>query len=1073
MNTSKMVSIKKILLFVSLVFVGCFAISQQTKPDQYRAVQWTMADGLSKDEMNTIIKDSKGFMWVGSANGGFCRFDGATFKKYPPEENNRNTINSDKIFSFTEDSLNNIWIRTDKGLSRYDIKADTFTNSLIDSTSSSVLLGAFCATKEEVFCVERGGFISAFNIHTLKKRKLIQLPIEDDPGMNWSTSRSFFDATSNSLWVLPETKQNSVLQQIFLNGSSKTKYYPWPCFRNNVQHRHSAEDIKYDSKRNSIWVNSGDGLLEFSLNDQQFRMPEAMDDYIKSKEYDRDVGIDIDINGRVWFATKSNGILIYDPKTGTVQPLFSHQDPQKKAGEANLHIYCDRDGIVWTANYESFGIYELLPFNSSVKRYAAKPQIPDSLSDGFVITIIPAAQGKMWIGTSEGINIFDPISEKFEVLREKDLPGITGKVIAPVYIDTVRQMALLYAAPAGRGFYDRGRMYEMDINTRKCRQITFRDHARQFDTLTIDPNQVRPYKNGVLVSTDHYGLFEIKEGSLFADLVVPLYTKAATKWVTLADERRVYIKLYQTLPNFAFENKNGQWEKIPHPLDSVDWFSMIYNKNDQTYWASFFFKLIHYDKGFGEIKTYTDKDGYTGLAYNMVLDNAGNLWFVNIINQVGRLNTSTGIITMLSEIDGYHKKNFDWATPMAKDIQGNLYFGTGLSKGGEGLDRVYPQKYSSATTSSVYLQSLTINQKPFPFSVGVNNLEKLSLRYNQNTINIETGIIDFYANGKGHMRYKLEKNNEQANWQYGPAYYTLRYEGLPAGSYRLIMQASNAGNEFNGPEKVLVITIKPPFWETWWFRITAVICTAALFYGVITWRLQQKFRLQLERSEKERQVAELQQQKTEVEMQALRAQMNPHFIFNSLNSINRFILKKQGSEASEYLTKFSKLIRMILNSSANEAVSLAEDLEALKLYLELESLRFENRFNYKVDCHPDVDPEFIQVPPMLLQPFVENAIWHGLMNKESVGHLWINIDQHDSTIICTITDDGIGRKKAAEFKQASAKHKSMGMKITESRIAIMQKGNADGKSIEITDLVDADGNAAGTEVIIKMPVIFE
>ena len=198
--------------------------------------------------------------------------------------------------------------------------------------------------------------------------------------------------------------------------------------------------------------------------------------------------------------------------------------------------------------------------------------------------------------------------------------------------------------------------------------------------------------------------------------------------------------------------------------------------------------------------------------------------------------------------------------------------------------------------------------------------------------------------------------------------------------------------------------------------------------------------------------------------------MNPHFIFNSLNSINRFILQNNKTEATEYLTKFSRLIRMILNSSASASVSLAEDLEALRLYLELERLRCEEKFNFKIKCDPDLDTDFIQVPPMLLQPFVENAIWHGLMNKEGEGHVWINIDQEDSTLLCTIADDGIGRKKAAQLENKSGKHKSMGMKITESRIAMAQKMNGENKSVEIKDLVDADGNAAGTEVVLKIPV---
>jgi len=228
--------------------------------------------------------------------------------------------------------------------------------------------------------------------------------------------------------------------------------------------------------------------------------------------------------------------------------------------------------------------------------------------------------------------------------------------------------------------------------------------------------------------------------------------------------------------------------------------------------------------------------------------------------------------------------------------------------------------------------------------------------------------------------------------------------------------------------------------------------------------------LKIEKLESEKTKAELQRHASEVEMQALRAQMNPHFIFNSLNSIDLFILQNDKAQASKYLTKFSRLIRMILDSSANASVSLAQDVEALELYLELERLRCEQKFNFDIKCDPDIDTDFIEVPPMLLQPFVENAIWHGLMNKEGEGHLWININQEDSTLVCTITDDGIGRKKAAELKNKSGKHKSMGMKITENRIAMMQEMIHVDKPVEIRDLVDADGNAAGTEVVLKILV---
>jgi LytS/YehU family sensor histidine kinase len=208
----------------------------------------------------------------------------------------------------------------------------------------------------------------------------------------------------------------------------------------------------------------------------------------------------------------------------------------------------------------------------------------------------------------------------------------------------------------------------------------------------------------------------------------------------------------------------------------------------------------------------------------------------------------------------------------------------------------------------------------------------------------------------------------------------------------------------------------------------------------------------------------------ELEMEALRAQMNPHFIFNSLNSINMFILENNKLQASEYLSKFSRLIRLILQNSKEAFISLESELEALQLYLELESLRFDNKFEYKISVDEDIDTTTLKVPPLIIQPYAENAIWHGLMHKKEKGHLEIKLYQQDEILFCKITDDGIGRKKAAELKSKSSTHKSMGIKITENRIAMMQL-NGDNKSVEIKDLVYADGSAAGTEVVLRIPIV--
>jgi tetratricopeptide (TPR) repeat protein len=223
-----------------------------------------------------------------------------------------------------------------------------------------------------------------------------------------------------------------------------------------------------------------------------------------------------------------------------------------------------------------------------------------------------------------------------------------------------------------------------------------------------------------------------------------------------------------------------------------------------------------------------------------------------------------------------------------------------------------------------------------------------------------------------------------------------------------------------------------------------------------------------------RKQAELQQQAAESKMQTLRTQMNPHFIFNSLNSINRFILENNKPDSSRYLTKFSRLIRMILQNSQNSFISLKSEIESLELYLDMEVMRFDHHFTYKILVSPELNTSRLKLPPLIIQPFVENAVWHGLMHKEEKGELEIEVSQEANALLIRITDNGIGREQANRIASKSAtKHKSMGLLITADRIAMVQSGNGNESAVIINDLVHADGSAAGTEVQIKIPVRYD
>jgi LytS/YehU family sensor histidine kinase len=196
--------------------------------------------------------------------------------------------------------------------------------------------------------------------------------------------------------------------------------------------------------------------------------------------------------------------------------------------------------------------------------------------------------------------------------------------------------------------------------------------------------------------------------------------------------------------------------------------------------------------------------------------------------------------------------------------------------------------------------------------------------------------------------------------------------------------------------------------------------------------------------------------------------MNPHFIFNSLNSINSFIIDNKTHLASDYLTKFSRLIRLILDNSRSEIISLEKELEAMKLYTLMESIRFNNKFKYKIQIDENISTENIKIPPMTIQPYVENAIWHGIMHKQGDGTVKICVKQpKENELEIVIDDDGIGRAKSAEIKKNSGStNKSHGLAITQQRLELHNDRN----QIETIDKYDEQGNATGTRVVIRLVI---
>jgi sensor histidine kinase YesM len=223
------------------------------------------------------------------------------------------------------------------------------------------------------------------------------------------------------------------------------------------------------------------------------------------------------------------------------------------------------------------------------------------------------------------------------------------------------------------------------------------------------------------------------------------------------------------------------------------------------------------------------------------------------------------------------------------------------------------------------------------------------------------------------------------------------------------------------------------------------------------------------RHEVEKKMLDIEKQLYDTELQALRLQMNPHFIFNTLNSIQSFILENDTDRAVDYLGKFSQLMRSILINSRESSIPVQDELRALKYYMDLEKLRFNDKFDYSIYIDPEVDEEFMEIPTMIIQPYIENSIIHGLLQKQGKGLIKIKITLEGDHLLWILEDDGIGRQRALEIqKESGLHHESRGMLITRERLEVLNKMNREQFSVQIYDLTDGSGNAAGTRVEVRI-----
>lgn len=312
--------------------------------------------------------------------------------------------------------------------------------------------------------------------------------------------------------------------------------------------------------------------------------------------------------------------------------------------------------------------------------------------------------------------------------------------------------------------------------------------------------------------------------------------------------------------------------------------------------------------------------------------------------------------------------------------------------------------------------------------------------------------------------YKIEKknlfNDSTVSWVNFKGN-SFKVSNLTSGEYDVFIKYITKSGQ-SSPEVIFHLKVERPWWRTWWFWGASFISLFGLFYG------RERF-LKFWADEEQRHTKKI----VELELRTLQLQMNPHFIFNALNSIQSYVMTHDAITANSYLSKFANLIRMFLDSSRSKYISLQEEIKMLNLYIEMESLRFEDKFDYVFHVDPEVN-KYIEIPTMILQPFVENAINHGLRYKRVKGLLKIFFYYSNEYLICRMEDNGVGRKVAKEIQSKTRKgYKSQGLKITAERLVTYNKINESNIGFSINDLYTNLGETEddiGTVVEVRFPL---
>ncbi len=544
-------------------------------------------------------------------------------------------------------------------------------------------------------------------------------------------------------------------------------------------------------------------------------------------------------------------------------------------------------------------------------------------------------------------------------------------------------------------------------------------------------------KNILYASHSSATVINVKDKSIFL-------LKGARAYTTYySNKKEIYVGYVDGLEKYNRERKASKILFNNKPIFAID----IDETSDGTIWVSTFKDGIIGVKNGKAIINYTKKNGLLSNQTGKIKGDGELLW-VATDKGLQSLNSKTGKFKNLTQKDGVNSFNISEIIP----FKNTLFFSSN-----KGLFKINKEKvFRNRKVLDLYFTSILINDKK------VEEKEKYKLTSNTKKIKFNFHTNGFLAEDNIVYQYKLIDILSTGKWNMiDKGVNQITFNNLAAGKYILKLKATEINGKKETEEKIIRLEIKLPFYKEWWFLLITGILLFVLVWYLFTRKLEKLEKKQKQAIEKER----MQKALVASKLETLQSQMNPHFTFNALNSVQNLVLKGKKQEAYNYLTKFSSLLRESLLLSTKSFVYFDEELSLLEKYLELEKLRFRDGFSYEIIGAELI--EDVKIPTMIIQPFLENAIKHGLFHKlDGIGKIKIEFFQ-EKLFKCVITDNGVGLEAAAEInKTISNKRESFSTKAIKDKLKIL-------KNYYNTDIgFEYENIKEGTRVIIKIPFIF-